>query len=551
MPKKLQFILAALMAMLLFSCNFHKEPSVSLKLIPYLSGGKWGYIDNQGKITINPQFNSANVFVDDVALVQFGDNTFGYINEEGKRLFDKTYKNATSFSENLACVVSENGKPQFIDKKGNIIFTATNAEQCGVFSEGLVSVKVGEKWGYLNKKGEMAITPQFDYVSPFNEGLAAVAVHNKEKDEVLIGYIDTDGKVVINYQFKMSYGDISNHLFSNGLALVFNGKSYGYIDKKGNYIINPQFDVATNFREGYAIIRQGDMQGYINKDGKIVINPQFIEAGYFYSGVAPVASSNGKYGYIDENAKYIINPQFDQASPFFGSIAFVLSSDKWGIIDKEGKYISNPQFDHINFNTHSYKYQIIETDYIDIKAITDKFLEGTTFKAFRNLTSKTTFGNLKKMFPSLSLSENQWENKAISEESILLTEFAEINDIEFKFKETVLEKTPVYRTEEKTKYYSGYGYYTKEEEVFDHFDEKYNQNAVIETVTFNVVLSHYRVYDKSEQIFKAIENALKTQASLSYVKDDYSNIFENNDMKIEIQADYSSAKYIITFKKKA
>jgi WG containing repeat len=35
------------------------------------------------------------------------------------------------------------------------------------FSEGLARIRVGDKWGYIDKTGQMAIPPQYEYTSGF------------------------------------------------------------------------------------------------------------------------------------------------------------------------------------------------------------------------------------------------------------------------------------------------------------------------------------------------------------------------------------------------
>jgi len=44
------------------------------------------------------------------------------------------------------------------------------------FGDGLAGVKAGNKWGYVDKAGKMAIEPRFDAVWRFHEGMAAVLV---------------------------------------------------------------------------------------------------------------------------------------------------------------------------------------------------------------------------------------------------------------------------------------------------------------------------------------------------------------------------------------
>jgi hypothetical protein len=51
-------------------------------------------------------------------------------------------------------------------------------------------VKTGDKWGYIDKTGQMVIPPKFSGALGFTEGLAAVVTGDKW------GYIDKTGKYV-------------------------------------------------------------------------------------------------------------------------------------------------------------------------------------------------------------------------------------------------------------------------------------------------------------------------------------------------------------------
>ena len=68
------------------------------------------------------------------------------------------------------------------------------------------------KWGYINKKGQLAIKAKFDECKNFVEGRALVRL----KDSW--GYLDTTGDLVIPAQYQEAYD------FSNGFAAV---KAYG------------------------------------------------------------------------------------------------------------------------------------------------------------------------------------------------------------------------------------------------------------------------------------------------------------------------------------
>jgi len=61
-------------------------------------------------------------------------------------------------------------------------------DEAETFSQGLAQVRVGEKWGFINKSGSIAIEPAFDEVDRFTNGTAWIRSGEK------VGYIDRTGK---------------------------------------------------------------------------------------------------------------------------------------------------------------------------------------------------------------------------------------------------------------------------------------------------------------------------------------------------------------------
>ena len=57
-------------------------------------------------------------------------------------------------------------------------------------------MKIGDKWGYIDKSGKIVIEPQFDDASSFSEGLAAVCLGDYCPLRGKWGYIDKSGEYV-------------------------------------------------------------------------------------------------------------------------------------------------------------------------------------------------------------------------------------------------------------------------------------------------------------------------------------------------------------------
>lgn len=212
----------------------------------------------------------------------------------------------------------------------------------------LIPVKNGKEFQYIDKEGKIVINPQFKNATIFREGLALVETSG---DEPKFGFITEDGKYAVNAQYKEAT------VFSDGLAwVVAENAAPTAIDKKGEIKFTLQdAEEVRLFKDGLAafsmVNEEGDEKwGFVDKTGKVVINPQFISVSNFSDGLCGVRNDDGKWGFINKEGTITINYQFDEANDFKNGKCIVTSSNKDGVIDKEGKYIINPQFSDIQID---------------------------------------------------------------------------------------------------------------------------------------------------------------------------------------------------------
>ena len=62
-----------------------------------------------------------------------------------------------------------------IDRKGRAVIP--KSEKIGYFSEGLIPVLNGGKWGYFNESGDVAIDFIYDWADNFSNGSAIVGMN--------------------------------------------------------------------------------------------------------------------------------------------------------------------------------------------------------------------------------------------------------------------------------------------------------------------------------------------------------------------------------------
>jgi hypothetical protein len=237
---------------------------------------KWGFLNSKGKVFIPLKYDDVTEFCDGSAVAKIGDKYY-VLNTKGEEFNVEGSDIATvkEFSEGFAPYKSTGKLFGFIGKDGKVAINA-QFESVGYFSDGVAWAKTMDGLlGYINTKGEWVIKPQFAAGKEFDNisGMARVKLGDKW------AYVNKSGEVIYVNDSE-AWGD-----FHEGLAEGKKNGQKGFFDNKGKWVIEPQFDEARNFKNGYASVKKGDKWGVINKEGKWIIQPTFSSIRDFESVV--------------------------------------------------------------------------------------------------------------------------------------------------------------------------------------------------------------------------------------------------------------------------
>lgn len=197
--------------------------------------------------------------------------------------------------------------------------------------------------GYIDIDGKVIIEPAFILANDFSEGLAGVV----PKDSELAGIIDVNGRILVSPRFK------AIGRFSQGLAPAADKLGrFGFINREGAFVIAPQFVAAFEFNEGLAEVevtvdreKGVGKRGFIDLSGKFAVGPQFDSVGRFSEGRAIVMRDN-RFNYVDKQGRLLLAEWVDSAAGDFADNRGPISTnEKWGFIDKEGNVAIPLRFD--------------------------------------------------------------------------------------------------------------------------------------------------------------------------------------------------------------
>ena len=157
----------------------------------------YSFYDSLGDIQFDGAvYEDAGTFVRGQAAVK-KDNKWFLINTEGNPVSDATYEEIVlhwdgSHIKKDVMIVKENGKYNIYNKD---VVVGTYDDVGVPSADGLIAVKDGDKWGYIDAQGNVVIEPRFAEARSFSNGLAAVRKGDKW------GFIDSKGQLAIDYQF--------------------------------------------------------------------------------------------------------------------------------------------------------------------------------------------------------------------------------------------------------------------------------------------------------------------------------------------------------------
>ena len=364
-------ILSFLLLLLLYDCSeeAHNE-SKSIAELRYLQDYTspdyfWGYIDQEGKETINAIYDDTRDFEEGLAAVNYK-GYWGFIDLEGNYRIKPTYRSVYSFSEGYALAQTFSDTLLVLNNTGQKVLQLTYPE---VFScsSGIFRVKTKQGFIFLNIEGIPINQEIYDQAQDFENGFAIVGINEK------VGVIDSGGIEILpltfthisilnkkyikvlseNNRFKIYnlaqkdfYPGEYRSVLSDGVSSIAVQKedsSWNIFDQNmEDYIIVPYPDLYSG-GEGKWMYRQDGKFGLLDENGQKLTENEF-DALYRYSENRCAFLKGGFWGYLDEKGKEVIPPVLPLAWDYKNGFARIIANGGIGFIDKEGNIVIPPQF---------------------------------------------------------------------------------------------------------------------------------------------------------------------------------------------------------------
>ncbi|GAA0116134.1 WG repeat-containing protein [Clostridium senegalense] len=302
----------------------------------FSSNGKYGYINADGNVLIEPKFENALYFNScNLASVKLN-NKWGVINKSGDFIVEPKYEEI---------VYNESSDYDFKDKSNSSTFL----------------IKLNNKWGLLDSYGKELLEPTFNYATPLNNETFAISENSS-----MWALADTKGTILSDFKYN------SLHSISDKFTCAQIKEKNTIVNLNGLEVLKPEYNSVYFFNNNFIIEKDGKT-GYISNDGKEILpikydelnsSPEFLlPENYdttieeFYSSYIELYNQqlnnyiyiklDNKFGVCNKDGKIIIEPKYSRIKYLNKNYLAVLEDNLWGILDINGNVIITPKFNDI------------------------------------------------------------------------------------------------------------------------------------------------------------------------------------------------------------
>jgi hypothetical protein len=344
------------------------------QLFPFVQNKLWGFMDQNGKKIIAPQFSFVDFFSQGRAQVLKNDK-YGFIDVFGNEVIPPQFRDAYDFKYNMCVVVTTEEKTGLMDLFGAWV-VPPNYNDIIIINPNKVWVQANDGYQLLDVNTKKAHQTIFTEITEFQNNYCLVFEQEKKfiidsKGNTLfstdhsieqfgdffildaedsVAVIDGTGKIILPYS-DYEFGNYN----AKGLTAFLVNDKIGYLNADMEIIIAPKFDVFpnwrmfANFNNSYAKAYNAKTKKYglINESGQWIIQAKYNDISFLSEKIAVL---NKKWEYIDKNEKKLNLGSFDLAESFVNETALVYDAvnNAWNILSEEGKVLLGSNVQRIN-----------------------------------------------------------------------------------------------------------------------------------------------------------------------------------------------------------
>jgi len=332
---------------------------------------KWGLMDANGKIVLQPNYNAIGEFKRFGYAVMQRNGGVGMLNNEGKELVAPIYDDLKMLDSTLISVMKD-GMWKVINLEGQTVL-APGYGKVKVLNRQFLAFTKNHQWGLVDVTGKTIAKPVFESIEIFKKdyfltkkdgNLGLITLNGKEiispkAEEISIynsnlfffqkngkwGAVTFDGRQVIPNGFR-TFSKVAD----NFIKLIANHNAFLFSTYTNSIIAQGEYEAFYPFSRDYVIAKKNRLLGLIDECGTVNLPTKYYEIQAYSDDLFRV-NLGGKWGVVDENDQVVIDFNYDYIAPMKDNYCVVIKNKRLGVANYLGSLVVPTKFDRIELET--------------------------------------------------------------------------------------------------------------------------------------------------------------------------------------------------------
>ncbi len=316
------------------------------------------------------EYTISNIEVYKYVKYKNGEN-FGVIDRDGNTIIEAGYKKIEipNPEKDLFICYKDEETVEVLNSKKEKLFTQydkvepikiKNIASTLCYEKSVLKYKKGELYGLIDYNGKQITKNEYSLIENLQSTEGKFLVSKNDK----FGAINMNGTILVETNYDQVatdeyYLEKTNYVEAGFIVsnTTNDGYRYGYIDCNGKKILNPEFNEIIRIKDEKEIFLIASKNGQygLYKNGKEIIKPEYQSIIYTENG-ALIIEKNGQYGIANKKGEIIVEPKYDEIEQN-GIYLYAKNSRENNVYDSKGNK-QDIGFSKSVFETENSNYKI-------------------------------------------------------------------------------------------------------------------------------------------------------------------------------------------------